>query len=384
MKAKQQMAKMTDKQGQSVFQVKLVGEGHPVWGMTSAERLKRMFARIGPADISAWDDTGATAETCFVVSADHVFSQVLLSDLTKQEGTVLTSNGKPVAAYVPADRAADIAADIASGQLDKAADLTTSEPENLSSGYDLSLRKNEVPFVMALSAETVPAIEQQTFKGSYKGVTDFVTLYCWPKPAIAVVRWCAKAGISPNMVTSASLVLVFVTMWLFWNGYFMTGIIVGWLMTFLDTVDGKLARVTITSTKFGNVFDHGIDLIHPPFWYWAWAVGVAATVPDAPSLTFMLWVIVVGYVVQRLQEGYYIRKFGIHIHVWRKFDSVYRLYVARRNPNMFLLMVFTMFGYPAEGLIAVGLWTAVSLVVHSIQIAQALRAPMPLRSWLDH
>ena len=41
-------------------------------------------------------------------------------------------------------------------------------------------------------------------------------------------------------------------------------------MTFLDTVDGKLARVTLTSSPFGNVLDHSLDLIHPPFWYWAW------------------------------------------------------------------------------------------------------------------
>ena len=50
-------------------------------------------------------------------------------------------------------------------------------------------------------------------------------------------------------------------------------------MTFLDTVDGKLARVTITSTKLGNVFDHGIDLIHPPFWYLAWGMGLALDPP---------------------------------------------------------------------------------------------------------
>ena len=32
-------------------------------------------------------------------------------------------------------------------------------------------------------------------------------------------------------------------------------------MTFLDTVDGKLARCTIASSKLGNIFDHGIDLV---------------------------------------------------------------------------------------------------------------------------
>ena len=50
----------------------------------------------------------------------------------------------------------------------------------------------------------------------------------------------------------------------------------GWLMTFLDTVDGKLARVTVTSSRIGDVLDHGLDIIHPPLWYIAWGVGLPA------------------------------------------------------------------------------------------------------------
>jgi phosphatidylglycerophosphate synthase len=58
-------------------------------------------------------------------------------------------------------------------------------------------------------------------------------------------------------------VLVVIAGVLFARGEFAWGLDAGWIMTFLDTVDGKLARVTVTSTKLGNVFDHGIDLIHP-------------------------------------------------------------------------------------------------------------------------
>lgn len=383
-KAKPPMATSAHKQETAVAPVKLLGEGVSVWGMTSAERLRRMFARLNVTDVSEWDGTAPDADTCLVFSADHVFAQVLLADLSRQVGTVLTSDGRPVAAHVTADRAADVAQDIAEGSLSRAKDLISSEPEALSSAYDETLRKREVPYVMPLTSQTVRAVEQRTFDGSYKGVTDFVTLYCWPKPAIAVVRWCAASKITPNMVTSLSLVLVLAAMWLFWNGFFITGIIAAWLMTFLDTVDGKLARVTVTSTKFGNVFDHGIDLVHPPFWYWAWVVGVMATVENPPDLTVAFWITVIGYVVQRLQEGIFIKAFNMEMHIWRRFDSLYRLVVARRNPNLALLTVFALLGAPAEGLIAVAVWTAVSLIVHSMQIAQALRAPRPLQSWLDH
>jgi phosphatidylglycerophosphate synthase len=52
----------------------------------------------------------------------------------------------------------------------------------------------------------------------------------------------------------------------FWHIHGL-GLVLGRLMTFLDTVDGKLARVTVTSSRFGDVLDHGLDIIHPPLVY---------------------------------------------------------------------------------------------------------------------
>ena len=67
---------------------------------------------------------------------------------------------------------------------------------------------------------------------------------------------------------------MFAALYYFWLGEWALGFLTGWLMTFLDTVDGKLARTTMTYSWWGNIYDHGIDLIHPPFWYWAWFVGL--------------------------------------------------------------------------------------------------------------
>ncbi|MFV0303675.1 MAG: hypothetical protein ACK5IP_22875, partial [Paracoccus sp. (in: a-proteobacteria)] len=203
--------------------VRLIGAGQEIWSLTASERLGRMFARIGLDDLSAWDGTPPASGTCLVISADHVFAQVLLADLKAQPGMVLISAGRPVAAHVAADRAADAAADIAAGRLERAADLAVATPEELSSAYDERLRKREIPYVMELTPETVRAAEKRTFSGSYKGVTDFVTLYLWPRPAITVVRWFAGKGITPNMVTALSLVLVLAATWLFWHGWFLTG-----------------------------------------------------------------------------------------------------------------------------------------------------------------
>ena len=86
-----------------------------------------------------------------------------------------------------------------------------------------------------------------------------------------------------------------------------------------------------------------------------------------------------------LIEGAFIVRFGMHIHVWRRFDSRFRLITARRNPNMVILLASLIAGRPDWGLVAVAAWTLVSLVVHLVQLVQAMAARAagrPVVSWL--
>jgi phosphatidylglycerophosphate synthase len=76
----------------------------------------------------------------------------------------------------------------------------------------------------------------------------------------------------------------------FWHGWFWTGMIAGLIFMVFDTVDGKLARCTITSSALGNAWDHGIDLVHPPIWWWAWAAGCAAY--GRPLSDEMFWIVI--------------------------------------------------------------------------------------------
>ena len=359
---------------------RVLGEGSArIWGMSSAERLGRIFER---ASVSQGEIAGSG--TVVLVLADRVFDESLIKAVIARPESVMTdAEGLPVAAHVrdaDADAAVEalLTGDDVSGAL---RDLTRLDPADLT--YNSALRKREAPVLERLDAGNARAVEARLFQGSYKGITDLVTKYVWPVPARIVTRWCALTGISPNQVTFASLILVLVAMYLFWIGQFGWGLVAAWVMTFLDTVDGKLARVTLRSSPWGNVFDHGIDLIHPPFWWWAWLAGVQASGFDLPHLELLLAVIVGGYVAQRIEEGIFIRLFGMHMHAWRRFDSFFRLITARRNPNLLLLSAATLVGRPDIGLIAVGVWTALCLVVHAVQIVQGLGARRPLVSWLE-
>jgi len=351
-----------------------------IWGMTGAERLGRALDRTGMVSESPHPNGNAV-----LLRDDFIYDDVLVRALLAQPGVALTADdGSAVAAHAPGGGAAKEDA-LRSGAVEPG--LRAVDAVALASSYNKALRKRAVPYLLRIGSIPSIAIERRMFDGAYKGVTDFVTKRVWPWPAFHVTRFCAQLGISPNMVTAVSLLYVIAAMVLFWRGQFAIGLVCAWAMCFLDTVDGKLARVTLRSTPFGNIFDHGIDLIHPPFWYWAWYEGLMSTTDADPTLMWLaLILILMGYVGGRLQEGLFTLLFGIEIHIWRPIDSWFREITARRNPNIFILSIFVILGMPERGFVWVASWTAICFLFHTVRIFQAVfakamgRAPV---SWLS-
>jgi len=368
-----------------------------LWSLSQEERLRRALARSGVTDLrTEGEEPAASAKSFIVLRTDLLLEDSLTAALVRTPDCLLVvtlANGErvAVAAHAPRRSLEQVLALLRQPQSGPnafaAVGLAIKSPADLGSTYNQALRKRAVPLALPLTANTQLAVERQMFRASYKGVTDFVTKWLWPWPAFWATRWCAAHGISANMVTAASLLLVLLAMGLFARGYFAAGVVAAWLMTFLDTVDGKLARVTLTSSRLGNVFDHGIDLLHPPFWYLAWYFGLAAsaTPTEALLLAGAVWTAVIGYVIGRLQEGFFLWRYGFEIHAWSRLDSVFRLFTARRNPNLAILTAATAAGRPDLGLQAVAAWTLLSLAFHFWRIAQAeqrRRAGETVRSWL--
>jgi len=357
-----------------------------LWGMESRERYRRALDRAGVGLAADLSGVPGDASSVVVFRAGYVLDEALIADLTRtMPGTALIADdGSPAALHVTAAQAPAAAEALTAGRLPEDGAQRRLRPTELSSPFRNALRKRSDPYALPLRADTVRAIEWRMFMAAYKGATDFVTKFAWPPIAVHATRFCAQRGISPNTVTWVSLLFVILTFALFWHGHFLLGCLTAWIMTFLDTVDGKLARVTLTSSKLGEAFDHGIDHIHPPFWYWAWAVGLDAAGMPLAAPAAILGVIIGGYLLGRLQEGLFLLLFRIEMHIWRPLDTRFRLITARRNPNVFLLMIFAIAGAPDTGLVAVALWTLISLAFHFVRIYQAWieSRSRPIVSWM--
>ena len=352
------------------------------FGMDARDRVLRLAANAG----FECSDAPQPGRAVLLANMRYAWDPAWLKAMRSRPRTVLTFGGEPVMAHVEAGEAAAVAADMFEGGcLPQGYESLAAETAELSYA---ELRKRERPFVMPLDQQNPEPVERASYDAAYKGVTDALTLYLWRRPAFYLTRWAARAGIAPNLVTLIGAILCVLAFVLFWRGDYWLGMLSGFIFMVLDTVDGKLARVTGASSKWGEVFDHGIDLVHPPFWYWAWLHGLAAYArPLEPIVaTMVLWTIVGGYVAQRIIEGIFIKRLGLEIHVWRPVDSRFRLVTARRNPNMVILVAALLLRRPDFGIELVAWWTLASLIFHAVRLAQASeRAARGGRivSWLE-
>jgi phosphatidylglycerophosphate synthase len=377
-----------------------------LWGLSSSQRIRRELewelsslkgkdsALVSAGTIEFVDDLQQVPADGEVVlfRGDYLYDVRIITNLIGAANTLLQVSedgaGVTVAAHTGAATAARVLEHIRGNDRELPGKFNIKTPESLVPQTQIRLKKAHAAFVLPITKENSRDLERHLFKTAYKGITDLVTKWVWPAPARWVTRLCVRLGLRPNHVTALSWVLAIQAGLLFYQGEFVAGLLTGWLMTFLDTVDGKLARVTVTSSPLGNYFDHILDLLHPPFWYLAWGLGLATFDPALLSvdLNTMITLIFVGYIAGRLMEGIFstwIARFGFYS--WRPVDSINRLITARRNPCLIILTVSLLPGRPDLGLEAVALWTLASSLFLLVRLVMGVYSRVtsgPLQSWL--
>jgi phosphatidylglycerophosphate synthase len=211
--------------------------------------------------------------------------------------------------------------------------------------------------------ETRARLERQMFWDNYKGSTDLLTRWVYPPLVWPLVRVCTRLGIHPNAVTLLSIAFTIAAVPLFARGDWLAGFLCAYAMSVLDSVDGKVARVTLTDSKIGNLLDHGIDQVHPPFWYFAWAWGLGAHTPADPLYQAAVWLIVF-YFADRIVLAVAKRRLGFALHAATRLDGQVRSLIARRNITMTIMAFALLLGAGPAGLYVVTAWQGLTFAWH--------------------
>jgi phosphatidylglycerophosphate synthase len=368
-----------------------------LWGLSSRQRLERVLNPWGVTHFVKDISDIPPQDSTLIIRGDYLFDERVINKLIETPHVMLQAgrDGKHIiaAASIPSSLASSVLEfiieyDRGASSKNNFPNIEIETPETLIPSYQRKLRKPVPPFVLPITDSNRHDLEQRLFSNSYKGITDLITKWAWPLPARRWTKICAHFGVRPNDVTLVGLLLVILASVFFYHGLFGWGLLAGWIMTFLDTVDGKLARVTVTSSKFGHFFDHLIDLVHPPIWYVFWGLGLDAPHIYQPwlSLNIIFYVIICGYIAGRLAElAFKLWLDNSGIFCWRPVDSYFRLITARRNPNLILLTICTATGHPDLGLLAVAFWTGLTSLFLLVRLAMAVfihATSGPVQSWL--
>lgn len=224
--------------------------------------------------------------------------------------------------------------------------------------YVPGLRRHQVPYAVAIETRAdLARAERLMFDAIYKGVTDVVTKYVYPGIVRAITRRLAPTSITPNQVTAVSMVLSFGAIPAFATGHLAVGLVMGFVMSVLDSVDGKLARLTLRESRTGNWMDHGSDFVY--FGLWLVAVGVST------ATGVVAWLLPAAWLVDRLITIGFHRRHGRELNDWGPIDAAFRLVVIRRNVFLVTMTAGVLAGRAPAAITVLAAWTLIGLAFHA-------------------
>ncbi|MDY6821922.1 MAG: CDP-alcohol phosphatidyltransferase family protein [Deferribacterota bacterium] len=366
-----------------------------IWGLTPYERIAKVLEKKKDIQLIKKLDSLKDDDEIVLFNGDYIFDERIIDYIINNKNICIKTkesrNEHIVAIHGVGINAKNYYYSIKENDIKHLPDniKIIDLKDIITNTFRTSLRKVDRPYLLNVKNTPRKYIENKIYYGTYKGVTDIITRVVWPKPAKLAVKFCVSRGITPNEVTTLSLILALIAGLLFYFNLYTLGLVLGWFMTFLDTVDGKLARATISYSRFGYRYDHAIDLVHPIYWYLCWGLSLDALNTPMEAVWFALWIIIIFYIIGRILEGGFklFLKTSFHIYCWRPFDSILRLFIARRNPNLIILTISAVFSAYTIGLYLVSLWTLISAIILLIRFILAIKEKKregKLTSWLDN
>lgn len=369
-----------------------------LFGVPPIERLRRSAAKLvagTPVVLSGPDATeqtwaGATIEAdatklgarlrkalsqgpLVALDGANVIDPRLIAFLVRRDGSCAASRGEGDQRAV----ALRLVPELADAIPEQAEDLRTVAETLMAAGLIAPFDEKEFPAYMDKLRRSLPywihavtdtvtrqRLERQMFWDNYKGSTDLLTRYVYPPLVWPLVRLCVRLGLHPNTVTLLSIVLTIAAVPLFARGDFLAGFVCAYGMSVLDSVDGKLARLTLTDSKIGNLLDHGTDIVHPPFWYFAFAWGLGGHSPGDPLYQAAIWMIVF-YVADRVVLSIAKRRIGFALHAASRLDGFVRSFIARRNITMTIMAFGVLLGVGPAAFYVITAWQGLTFAWHA-------------------
>jgi len=137
--------------------------------------------------------------------------------------------------------------------------------------------------------QAVTAVDDEAvrLRSAVKARDGFFTTYCISPYSRYIARWCARRGLTPNQVTTASLITALIAAGCAATGTRAGFVAAGLLLLFsfvLDCTDGQLARYSLQYSTLGAWLDATFDRAKEYAYYAGLALGAARGGDDVWAL----------------------------------------------------------------------------------------------------
>ena len=143
--------------------------------------------------------------------------------------------------------------------------------------YIPSMRKEVKPFwINVNSKKDLIKARNVLIINACKGRNDLLATYINKPIENFIVSLLANTKVTPNQVTILTNFIAYTSTFLFFKGYLLIASLLTFVVSFMDGVDGKLARVKMANTNLGNM-EHAFDFLFEHSWYIALAIYLSKT-----------------------------------------------------------------------------------------------------------
>jgi phosphatidylglycerophosphate synthase len=318
------------------------------------------------------ETTNGTDQSLMILEGDGIYDERILRRLLMSTNSLYIHAGEdkdvPIAVIVQADDHKHLNSAICHiGEFLKK-QVGNGWLETLSI-YDMDqyipeLRQTAVPSLIKLqNKSSIRAIENEMYEKTFKGVIDFIAAYVYRIPVRGLVRLVAPTRITPNLVTAMSVICSLAAIPLFAMGWLGTGLAVAFVFVIADSLDGKLARMTVRFSKVADKVDH---FTSPTFetcyylaWGWYFSRGDFSTLPGKAAVLLCCF-----FVLDRIVTSVFGCKLGRSLLDYNTCDARFHLIAARRNINLFIMTIGLVLQKPIAALYAITLWMFTTMLWH--------------------
>lgn len=235
--------------------------------------------------------------------------------------------------------------------------------------YIPELRQTAVPLLIKLRHKArIRAIENEMYENTFKGVMDFIATYVYRLPVRELTRWLAPTWVTPNHVTAVSVLCSFAAIPLFAMGWLWTGLAVAFTFIIADSLDGKLARLTIRLSKVAGHIDHITSPLFEACYYLAWgwyfSGGDFSTSPGQAGVLLFCF-----YGLDKITTSVFGLKFRRSLLDYKPLDARFHLIAARRTVNLSIMAIGCLFQRPVIALYIITIWMFITMLWHMYRFA---------------